>query len=94
MGDKVVDLAAARAEREPHMSGKARCLDCKHEWIAVAPIGTRWLECPVCTLTRGRYVAQAERDVPHWHCNCGNDLFYATQDGVYCPNCGEWQQGL
>ena len=90
----VIDLQAARQEREPHSAGKARCLACKHEWVAVAPIGVTWMECPSCTLERGRFIAQHERDGEHWNCNCGCDLFYATPDGFYCPNCGEWQHGF
>lgn len=58
----VINLAQAEADREPHLSGKARCLACKHEWVAVAPVGVVWMECPACTLERGRYVAQAERE--------------------------------
>lgn len=79
---------------DPHLQGKARCVACKHEWQAVAPHGTTWLECPECHIFRGRFVGQCERDEPHWHCNCGNDLFYATARGFYCPNCGEWQSGF
>ena len=90
----VIDLMQAKQKREPHLSGKARCLSCKHEWVAVAPVGVIWMECPSCTLERGRYVAHAERDSMRWGCNCGNDLFYATPDGFYCPNCGEWQHGF
>lgn len=72
----------------PHLQGKARCLACKHEWHAVTPIGVVWLECPSCTLERGRFVAQAEIHAPHWHCNCGNDLFQIIERIIYCPNCG------
>lgn len=90
MGD-VVDFVAAKEEREPHMSGKARCLACKHEWEAVAPLGTIWLDCPECTLERGRFIGPCERDGSFWRCNCGNHLFEITPEGVYCPNCGVWQ---
>lgn len=78
-------------EYSPHSAGKARCLDCRHEWIAVNRTGGRWIECPKCTLFRGRFVGQHERDDPAWHCQCNNDLFYVTPEGIYCPNCGEWQ---
>ncbi len=94
MTGNVVDFQAVKAEREPHCVGRARCLDCKREWEAVAPTGTRWLECPACTLIRGRFVAQHERDEPHWHCLCGNELFHVVKDGYYCPNCGEAQYGF
>jgi ribosomal protein S27E len=76
----------------PHSTGRARCLDCKHEWIAVSRTGYRWLECPSCSLYRGRFIGQHERDEPHLHCHeCNNELFYVLAEGVYCPNCGEWQ---
>lgn len=51
----VIDLAQAKADREPHLSGAAVCLACKHEWVAVAPVGTVWMECPACSIERGRY---------------------------------------
>lgn len=90
MPAEVIDLAAARLEREPHSSGTAICLDCKHEWVAVAPADMQWLECPSCGLVRGRFKFQFEKDCKHWVCNCGNDLFHVTPEGTYCPNCGEW----
>ena len=85
-------LADARAARNPHLTGPAKCLACRHGWVAVAPTGTIWLECPSCTLERGRFVAQVQRDGPHWHCNCGNDLFQITEECTYCPNCGAEQE--
>lgn len=88
LNSSVIDLAQARIARSPHLSGDAKCLACGHQWVAVAPVGTVWLECPACSLERGRYVAQVERPGPHWHCGCGNDLFRVTPDGPYCPNCG------
>lgn len=87
---EVIDFQAFR----PHLVGKATCLSCSHEWTAVAPIGTLWLTCPECTLERGRLIAQCQRDEPHWHCNCGNELFYVTANGYYCPNCGLDQKGF
>lgn len=87
---EVIDLAAARLEREPHSSGLAVCLDCKHEWQAVAPADIQWLECPECGLVRGRFKFQFEKDCKHLVCDCGNDLFHVTLEGTYCPNCGVW----
>jgi DNA-directed RNA polymerase subunit RPC12/RpoP len=49
----IVDLAAAREERQPHWQGVARCVGCQHEWEAVAPMGTVWLECPECGMPKG-----------------------------------------
>lgn len=91
MGD-IIDFAMAKEEREPHSAGLARCLACKHEWQAVAPTGTTWLECPECSLFRGRFIGQHTRDTPHLHCECGNNLFSVTREGTYCPNCGAWQE--
>lgn len=88
----IIDFAQAKAERKPHISGDARCLACDHEWEAVAPAGTIWLECPKCTLQRGRYFAHTAPDCMFWLCTgCGSDLFYVTPRGNFCPNCGVWQ---
>lgn len=87
--EKVINLA----DKRPHLAGKAKCLDCKHMWMAIAPIGTLWLECPNCGLMRGRVYADVQRDGLHWHCKCGFEVFYVTPDGYYCPNCGAWQTG-
>jgi len=79
------------ADRRPHMRGEARCLQCKHEWNAVAPVGAVWLECPECNTNQGVMKNTVIReDYLHYECNCGNDLFYRTPDGDYCPKCGSW----
>lgn len=49
----IVDLASAREQRMPHVCGPALCLICQHMWEAVAPLGTRWLECPQCHRMQG-----------------------------------------
>jgi hypothetical protein len=73
------------------ISGNAKCIDCGHEWVQVAPHGTLWLDCQSCKLERGRFVRHCERAGEHFHCiACNNDLFYATREGFYCPGCGEW----
>ena len=90
MGDSVVvDIASRRS----HKTGDARCLACRHEWTAVAPLDADWLDCPSCTLVRGRFVGPCEREGLQWACNCGNDLFHLTPDGIYCPHCAAWQWG-
>lgn len=92
----VVDLASRRAEREQEgwANGAARCLACKHEWQAVAPRSTDWLECPTCTMVKGRfvyhYVPREGRE--KWECACGNDLLNVLRDGVFCPACGADQE--
>jgi hypothetical protein len=90
MGD-VVNLNDAR----PHSEGEAFCLDCKHQWVAVAPSGVVWMECPACHLMRGRFkFHHMHYDKPHWECGCGNELFCILPDFVYCPNCGKRQDGF
>jgi len=31
----VVSFEKAKADRAPHMSGEARCIDCSKEWVAL-----------------------------------------------------------
>lgn len=81
------------SDHRPHLSGEAICIDCGFKWIAVAPVGTDWLECPECGLMRSRMKYPVIRgDTAHWTCKCGNDLFYITPDFTYCPNCGGVQR--
>ena len=40
----VIDINA----NKPHWTGSVKCFSCGHEWIAVAPQGTQFLECPKC----------------------------------------------
>ena len=91
----VIDLVAKKEENQPHSAGTAKCLDCKHEWEAVAPTATEYLECPNCLLMLGRFkFTYLYTDQYHWTCKCGNDLFHITKTGVYCPNCGDWTTGF
>lgn len=91
---ELINLAKKREERQPYNAGEAFCMVCKKEWIATAPIGTVWLECPQCGAMKGLYRYSCLRDDARWFCNCGNDLFHVTPKGYYCPNCGEWQTGF
>lgn len=86
---------AVRAEDQtPHLSGPAICLDCRREWIAVAPVGTTWLQCPSCGLEKGRLRGALYEQGTHWHCDCGNELFACSQrHGWYCVSCGAAQRG-
>jgi Zn finger protein HypA/HybF involved in hydrogenase expression len=82
---KVINLD----DHRPHISGEARCLACKHEWVAAAPIGTDWLECPECGTLKGRFIRHCEPEEGiRWRCQCGNDLFQVYETGILCPNCG------
>ena len=79
-------------EYRPHNSGKARCLTCSHEHVAVAPVGVTWMECPACHTFKATWVGACQRDGLEWQCKCGNDLFHVKPEGTYCPHCGEWQK--
>jgi hypothetical protein len=86
---KIVSLADARADRSPHLSGRAECIGCRHSWEAVAPLGTVQLECPACGLPKGAWACEVVRDDQVWECNCGGQLFrIAKHCGPYCANCG------
>ena len=81
---RVVSIADAR----PHLAGPARCLDCGHEWMAVAPLGMTVLDCPKCRAQKGGRFAMVQKDGDHWHCGCGNPFYLIRGNGAYCPNCG------
>lgn len=89
-----MDLASRRPQ--PHASGKARCTACGHVWVAVKPVPeeTPWMECPECGSHRGLYVHYfgLPEGSQMWRCHCGNELFFVTPDGMYCPGCALWQR--
>lgn len=85
---KVVDIATKR----PHLTGKAKCLECKYEWVAIASIGCFELECPQCSLMKGAFINLSYPTEPVWHCNCGNTLFVITATHGVCSYCGMSQE--
>lgn len=92
MGD-VITLK--RDPDEPHLSGKVRCLHCKHEWVGVSPVGTyEGLECPACGLSKGVYVSTfwPPSGVEVFVCACGCDVFSLLRDRWLCINCGVQQR--
>jgi hypothetical protein len=89
----VVELFNTDDNGSPHLSGEAKCNDCGKRWIACAPVGTVFFECPACSSGRGTLVYPVEMGGYRWKCNCHNNLFHITPDGVYCPMCGSWQEG-
>jgi len=86
----VVGIESAR----PHLSGPCRCVDCKHEWVGVAPVGTYAMTCPACGADKGGRFAMIIPDegVPMWRCKCGNCFMVLMRDCWMCPNCGEQQR--
>lgn len=77
----------------PHATGDAFCYQCKHTWVAVAPVGTVQLECPECRTLKGlfKFGFAFEDGQLVRVCNCGNELFYLTPEGHLCANCGIYQ---
>ena len=75
---------------KPHMTGEVVCLNCKHEWVGVMPVGTFNIECPECKSEKGVIKHFAIREGSIYQCNCGCDLLRARPDGCYCANCGAW----
>jgi hypothetical protein len=88
----VINLQKHKEEKESRNRGVARCLDCKHEWEAIAHHEAVWLECPKCSLEKGRFVGShiLAEGTDQWVCRCDNDLFFITPNGCFCPNCGTW----
>lgn len=86
----IIDLAAYR----PHLSGRARCMHCKHEWQAVAPVGTI-LTCPSCDLSQGAFIGATLPPDGHliWRCDCDNIFFVLRPDRIQCAHCGVTVQG-
>ena len=82
---EILDLDKFR----PHITGLAKCLACKHEWQAVAPIGTVSLECPTCALDKGVFDAVTVPEVPILECACGCRHFFVRENWlVSCCLCG------
>ena len=71
---------------KPHLSGKMKCIICKHEWIGICPIEPKGdvlgVECPECGLNQGFYiypVLPSKGDII-FICNCGGELFQRQDD--------------
>lgn len=77
-----------------HLSGPARCIECRHEWVAVAPVGTYELQCPQCESIKGMYIGPVDEDenVDRWQCHCGCDVFKMLRDAIMCYRCGTEQR--
>lgn len=87
-------ISLAGRKPDPHISGEAVCLVCRHEFVSVAPVGMVMLRCPQCDVQKAVMKYPCVRDDARWECHCGNNLFHVTKSGYYCPNCGDWQHGF
>lgn len=86
---KVIDFESAKIERGHHKSGPARCMNCKHEWIATSPIGVVDLECPRCSTFQGVFTGVTKSEGAQWQCKCGEWTFFIDDMGPYCAHCLE-----
>lgn len=88
----VTDISKAREARNPQRTGIARCIGCKHEWVATAPVGAPYVDCPECEAKMGRFIAPAllQPDEARVQCSlCGSQLFMVTAQLVlHCVSCG------
>lgn len=90
---EIIDLF--KPKEDPHVSGEARCMECEHTWVAVAPIGVTNFECPNCHTHKGVWCSPiAWSAYPVRTCECGNQFYHITPEGAYCPRCGDWDWGI
>lgn len=96
----VIDFNAARIKNQPHVSGEAVCIGCKHRWTAVRKhepgVLQPWIECPSCGAIKGVF---ADALLHHTLketlvCGCGCDAYMIARDEskdafVSCINCGD-----
>lgn len=83
MSNNVIDIRS----RQPHLSGKALCLNCNYSWVATAEVGTTSLECPECKTAQGVFdgICAPEQ---FWECRCTCRHFFVTQKSAVCCHCG------
>lgn len=85
--------ALERSARASFVEGEAFCIACDHVWEAIAEVGTYRLECPQCHAIKGTWRYECvPSDALVQECACGNQLFYLTEQGHLCPNCGIYQR--
>ena len=87
----VTDLNAFREENTPHTSGAIICMNCKHEWEGVAPVGTTDMDCPSCGCAKGvhkQFIGPSAGVL--YTCNvCDGTLFTFRDDfSALCAGCG------
>lgn len=80
---------------EEWASDEAICIGCGHRWVAVAMVGTRWLECPSCHADKGIFkkpFGAGEGDEVFVCGACDSEALTAYRHkGLFylrCMNCG------
>lgn len=89
-------IPLGRPEKDPHLEGVAVCAACRHEWQAVAPVGTaESLECPSCGTLKGtmKEFCMLENFDSVWECmECRGTLMRAymleSTPCLMCASCG------
>lgn len=77
-------------ERNP-LEANAFCIACGHIWVTDNPTSVMHFECPQCNAPEGRHILHWPAGELVWGCDCGNNLFFLTSDGLCnCPNCGQY----
>ena len=78
-----------------HWTGPAKCVGCGHRWVAVAPVGTVWLDCPSCLSPKGHahHAFAAPDGAAVLVCNtCPSEALeayiHAGRAYVMCMGCG------
>lgn len=90
----VISFQAKKAERDPHWSGKCKCLGCGHEWVGVGPIGVMIVDCPSCNLPKGhiKHLFGPQEGDSVFQCMCGSEALTAYynkgQFRLVCMACG------
>jgi len=94
MGDsvcKITNFEQRRLEKTgEYLTGEAFCLDCEHEWLAIAPVGTvSGLECPSCGTVKCIFRYGVVPEIV-WTCNCGCQVFSISgiSHNILCYRCG------
>lgn len=94
---EVVEFKKPGRRKKPDQewaSDEAICVGCRHRWVAVSPIGTRWLECPGCGAMKGVYYKPfgATEGDNVYTCDCGSEAMTAYRSrGLFyfrCMSCG------
>lgn len=93
MTDNVVPFAKPEP-LDPYNAGPAKCIECKHRWVQVAPVGMAEFECPACGSMKGVFtglVGAQEGDLG-FSCACGCDVLTAYKRAgrfyLRCMRCG------
>jgi len=92
--NKIIDLQKAKDERTPHLSGKARCLTCHYDFVAVMPVGCQTVTCSKCGHD-AHMLGEVVTNGDQWRCtSCRWFLFRVDRHSIYCPKCGQYQRGF